>query len=79
MSAIKKIWSFFTKKIPTDINSITEKIEEIDQPDFEPSEKQITNDSFFYDTWEKKGSVIYNQRPASEVKSMILDCQVRIH
>ncbi len=79
MSTIKKIWSFFARKIPTDINSISEKIEEIDQSDFEPSEKQIPSDSFFYDTWEKRGSVIYNQRPASEIKSMVLDCEVRIH
>jgi hypothetical protein len=79
MSTIKKIWSFFTKKTPTDISSITEKIEELDQPDFVPSEKQIANDSFFYDTWEKRGSVIYNQRPESKIKSMVLDCEVRIH
>jgi hypothetical protein len=79
MSTIKKIWSFFTKKTPTDINSITEKIEELDQPDFSSSEEQTTSESFFYDTWEKRGSVIYNQRPASKIKSMVLDCEVRIH
>jgi hypothetical protein len=79
MSAIKKIWSFFTKKTSTDISSITEKIEELDQSDFVSSEKQVTNDSFFYDTWEKRGSVIYNQRPVSEIKSIVLDCEVRIH
>jgi len=79
MSTIKKIWSFFTKKTTADISSITEKIEELDQTDFASSEKQITNDSFFYDTWEKRGSVIYNQRPASKIKSMVLDCEVRIH
>ncbi len=79
MSAIKKIWSFFTRKTPVDINSISEKIEEIDRPDLEVSEKQVMSDSFFYDTWEKRGSVIYNQRPASQIKTMVLDCEVRIH
>lgn len=79
MSTFKKIWSFFTKKAPADISAITEKIEELDQPDFAQNEKQIRNGSFFYDTWEKRGCVIYNQRPASKIKSMVLDCEIRIH
>lgn len=79
MSTFKKIWSFFTKKTSSDISSITKKIEELDQPRSAPSTNQITNDSYFYDTWEKRGSVIYNRRPASKIKSMVLDCEVRIH
>ncbi|GEM_PF-2783475 len=79
MSTIKKIWSFFSRKMPSDINSVTEKADEMDQLDFGPKETQVINDNFYYDTWEKRGSVIYNRQPASEIKGMVLDCEVRIH
>jgi len=79
MSNIKKIWSFLIRKSSSDIDYIDKKNSEIDQLDFVLSETQITNDNFFYDTWEKRGSVIYNRQPKSQVKRMILDFEVRIH
>ena len=79
MSTFKKIWSLFTKKPSAEIDSLTEGIEEVKVQSSSVKETQIVNDNFFYDTWEKKGSVIYNRQPASEVKRYVEDFVVKIY
>ena len=79
MSNIKKTWSFFIQKASGDLNFITGKVKEMNRLYFAPKEKKIISDIFPYDTWEKKGNVIYNRRPAAKIKSMVLDCKIRIY
>ena len=79
MSNNKKIWSFFTRKTPTEFRSSVETVEGVNRLSFELEKKPLKSDNFFYDTWEKGGSIIYNKRPSSEVKSIVLDCKVRIY
>jgi hypothetical protein len=79
MSAFKKIWSLFTRKPSSVIDSLTEGIEEVKAQSYSAGETQIINDNFFYDSWEQKGSVIYNREPSSEVKRCVEDFVVKIY
>ena len=79
MSAFKKIWSFFTRKPSAEIDSLTDGIEKVESQNYSTDNIQVVNDNFFYDSWEKRGGVIYNRKPDSEVKRIVLDCVVKIH